>query len=89
MAYLMFLILWVLIFALFYQALGVGKGQENSIFDYLTNSWIMSTKGSDDKLSVNYWVIEEDINLNPDENNTLAIYSSIMTYFVNTVKYIN
>lgn len=86
-AYLFFLILWVLIFAFFYQALGVGKGQDLSIFDYLSDSWTMSTKGGDN-LSSDYWIIGDKEN-HDDDYNKLIVYSHIMTNFVSAVKYIN
>ena len=80
-AYIFFLVLWVLIFAFFYQALGVGKGKGLNIFDYLGDSWTMSTKGDDDVLSDNYWILDDRA-----DNDVLSF---IMTQFVRTVKYIN
>ena len=90
LAYFVFLILWELIFALIYQALGVGKGKQLTIFDYLSNSWVMSTKGSDSLISENYWLIDDRSVYEAfvDRDQT-AIYSYIMTNIVNTVKYIN
>jgi len=55
MAYFFFLILWVLIFAFFYQSLGVGIGQNMTIFAYLSDSWEMSTKNDKGVIKLDYW----------------------------------
>ena len=89
-AYIFFLVLWVLIFAFFYQALGVGKGKGLTIFDYLGDSWTMSTKGDDDLISDNYWIIDDrTIASAIEDRNMNSFLSYFMTNFVSTVRYIN
>ena len=52
--YFLFLILWVIMFAFFYQAVGVIDGESgdassnpnHNIFKYVSTSWKMSTKGN-------------------------------------------
>ena len=89
-AYIFFLVLWVLIFAFFYQALGVGKGQGLTIFDYLGDSWTMSTKGGDSLLSDDYWILDDrSVSSALEEVNTNDFLSYLMSNFVSTVKYIN
>ena len=89
-AYLSFLLLWVLIFAYFYRTLGVGKGQDLDIFDYLADSWTMSTNGNDDLISDNYWKIDADYISDAYGDKDLNIkLSNFMTFFVGLVKYIN
>jgi hypothetical protein len=89
-AYIFFLVLWVLIFAFFYQALGVGKGQGLTIFDYLGDSWTMSTKGDANNLSDNYWMLDDrSVSSALGDMNMDDFLSYLMTNFVSTVKYIN
>jgi len=75
MAYFFFLILWVLIFAFFYQSLGVGIGQNMTIIEYLGDSWEMSTKNDKGVIKLDYWKVEED-------REDLKFYSWAMTKIV-------
>ena len=74
-AYFSFLILWVLVFAFFYQSLGVGIRNEMSIFNYLADSWKMSTKTDEGVIQVDYWKVKED-------RTDIRLYSLFMTFFV-------
>ena len=59
LAYFFFLILWVIIFAFFYQVLSVGKESNKKAFLYLSDSWSMSTKGDDGHLTAVYWETDD------------------------------
>ena len=52
LAYFSFLILWVVIFAFFYQALGINMGGNNNggtaLMAYLSGAWDVSTQGQSD-----------------------------------------
>ena len=53
-----FLILWICIFGLFYQVLGVGHGTEYkfiSAITYLEDAWKMSIDGERGDLTGSYW----------------------------------
>ena len=59
-AYFFFLILWVIIFAFFYQALGINvgdlsDGKKSNIMGYISGAWAVSTKGTSDLLASSYW----------------------------------
>ena len=58
-AYLTFLILWILVFALFYQVLGVGYEEDFSRISYFSHAWLMSTKGDKGDLSSDYWKTDD------------------------------
>ena len=67
-AYFIFLILWVFIFAFFYQSLGINVGssadsKDNTITNYLTGSWEISILGKSTEVNSNfasaYWQTDD------------------------------
>ena len=86
-AFFAFLILWVIIFALFYQSLGInvtGGIKTNTITSYLKSSWDISILGHSkimkSDLATQYW---------SSTNNDNVVYSSSMILLIRIIQFIN